>query len=52
MVECVVVLHIDNFGAVRPGLERVDKLLFFRRKKKKEKDGRGPNEKVNGRSEG
>ena len=28
-VECVVVLHTDNFGAVRPGLERVDKLLFF-----------------------
>ena len=36
MVECVVVLHIDNFGAVRPGLERVDK-LFFRRKKRRRK---------------
>ena len=51
MVECVVVLHIDNFGAVRPGLERVDK-FFLEEKKKKKKDGRGPNEKVNGRSEG
>ena len=40
-------LDTDNFGAVRPGLERVDKLLFFRKK-----DGRGPKEKVNGRSEG
>ena len=29
-------LHTDNFGAVRPGLERVDKLLFFRKKKMEE----------------
>ena len=28
-------LHVRQFGAVRPGLERVDKLLFFRRKKEK-----------------
>ena len=43
----VVVLHVDDFGAVtriRTGRQVV---VFFRKK-----DGRGPKEKVSGRSEG
>ena len=40
----MVVLHTDNFGAVRPGLERVDKFLGKR-------DGRLPEEKAGGGSE-
>ena len=30
-------LHVRQFGAVSPGLERVDKLLFFRKRKRKKK---------------